>query len=153
MDLACSHPYHHQKVQVMQPQDFASRAHFCRWFLHRCVKEPNFPWGSFSLTKRSSPGKLFPIHATVMCRLMKTRIVRSPWISGTIQSEHLGMFLDGCVIGQTFLHQISRVPRTCDSLKAYCMGFWKMCHCMSVKTCAFSTMAHHLIFNLRSEII
>ena len=38
------------------------------------------------------------------------------------------------MIHRTFFHQISREPRTCDSLKAYCMGSWKMCHCMCVKT-------------------
>ena len=36
------HPYHLQKVEALQPQDFASRAHICRWFLHRCVEEPDF---------------------------------------------------------------------------------------------------------------
>ena len=33
------------------------------------------------------------------------------------------------------------------------MGSRKMCHSMCVKTFGFSTMAHHLIFHLRSEII
>ena len=55
---------------------------------------------------------------------------------------HLAEF----VIRRTFFHQISRVPSTCDSLKAYCMGSRKMCHCMFVRTCDFSTMAHHLIY-------
>ena len=27
----------------MQPQEFSSQAHFSRWFLHRCVEEPDFP--------------------------------------------------------------------------------------------------------------
>ena len=38
------HPYHPQKVHTMQPQDFASRSLFCRWFLHLYVEEPDFPW-------------------------------------------------------------------------------------------------------------
>ena len=33
---------------------------------------------SFSLMKPSSPGKLFSIHARVMCRLMKTHMLRHP---------------------------------------------------------------------------
>ena len=50
------------------------------------------------------------------------------------------------VIHHTFFHQISRVLSTCDSLKVYRMGSWKMHHCMCAKTCDFSTMMHHLIF-------
>ena len=37
------YPYHPQKVQAMQPEDFGPRTNYCRWFLHRCVDEPNFP--------------------------------------------------------------------------------------------------------------
>ena len=56
-------------------------------------------------------------------------------------------------LSHIFFHQILRVSRTYDSLKEYCIGIWKMCHCTYVKTYGFSTMADHLIFHLQSEII
>ena len=37
---------------------------------------------------------------------------------------------------------IRQNSRTCDSLKSYCIGSWKMCYCMCVRTtCGFSTMS------------
>ncbi|PSN50223.1 hypothetical protein C0J52_07798 [Blattella germanica] len=53
------HPYHPQRVQAMQKEDFGPRANFCRWFLHHCVDEPDFHNGSFSLMKPTSPEKKF----------------------------------------------------------------------------------------------
>ena len=37
------HPYHLQKVQVLGPNDFAPSVDFCRWSLHACIEEPDFP--------------------------------------------------------------------------------------------------------------
>ena len=95
------HPCHPQKIQVMQPQDFTSRAHFCKWFMHRCVEEPDLPWRILFTDEISSPGKLFSIHATVICGLIKICMLHTSRVSEMIQSEHLGFFL-----------QISRVPHT-----------------------------------------
>ena len=37
------HPYQHQGVQAMRPEDFVPRVKFCRCFLHRCADELDFP--------------------------------------------------------------------------------------------------------------
>ena len=99
----------------MQPQEFSSQAHFSRWFLHRCVEEPDFHGGSFSLIKPSSPGKLFLIHATVMCGLMKTRMLRAPmgFRNDTVWTFGHGSWMN-VWLGHTFFHQISQVPRPCE---------------------------------------
>ena len=136
----------------MQPQDFASQSHFFRWFSHRCVEEPDFPW---------------QILFTYKAKFTKEAALNScnshVWAEGNPHAVHphefqeqyslniWARFLNGYVIGPYLLPPW--VPHTCDSLKAYCMGSWKTCHCMCVKTYTFSMMAHHLIFHLRSEII
>ena len=73
------HTYHPQKVQVIL---------YSRRILHHpptaaggyCTvvwKSLTSHGGSFSLIKPSSPRKLFSIHTTVMCGLMKTRMFRA----------------------------------------------------------------------------
>jgi hypothetical protein len=37
------HPYHYQRVQALQPPDYAPRLDFCRWFLGQMEAQPDLP--------------------------------------------------------------------------------------------------------------
>ena len=85
------HPYHPQKVHAMQPQDFVSWAHFCRWFLEYCVEEPKFLWKiQFTDEAQFHQGSCYQFTPQSSVSWLKPACCTSPWVSGTIQSEHLG---------------------------------------------------------------
>ena len=106
-------------------KDFASWGHFCRWFLHSCVEEPNFPWQI-----------LFTDEAKFTREVVLNSFNSHVWANenphtacshGFQEWYSLNIwawFLDGCVTGPYLVPPISWVPHTCDSLKAYCMGSW-----------------------------
>lgn len=38
------HPFHKQKVQGLNPEDYQPRSNFCEWYLQRCQQEEVFPF-------------------------------------------------------------------------------------------------------------
>jgi hypothetical protein len=36
------HPYHVQRLQTLQPNDYIRRQEFCEWVLQKCVDQPDF---------------------------------------------------------------------------------------------------------------
>jgi hypothetical protein len=36
------HPYHVQRVQALQPNDYIRRQEFCEWLIQKCVNPPHF---------------------------------------------------------------------------------------------------------------
>lgn len=37
------HPYHKQKVQTLNPNDYPHRVNYCQWYLQKCQEDPDFP--------------------------------------------------------------------------------------------------------------
>jgi hypothetical protein len=35
------HPYHVQRVQALQPNDYIRRKEFCEWAIQKCVDQPD----------------------------------------------------------------------------------------------------------------
>lgn len=145
------HPYHPQKVQAMQSQVFASQAHFCRWFLHHCVEEPDFQGRSFSLMKPRSPGKLFSIHATSHIWAEENLHAAQP--HGFQERYSLNIwagFLDGCLIGPYLLPLNLTGATYLRFLEGVLHGLLED---VPLHLRGFNTMVYHLIFHLPSEII
>jgi hypothetical protein len=54
------HPYHLQKVQEKEPNDFAPHVKFCRWLLGQTVQVPHFlPFIFFSAECTLTKGAIF----------------------------------------------------------------------------------------------
>ena len=65
-----------------------------------------------------------------------------PWLSAMLQFQHGGRLSGWMCYWASFFHLISPVMRTWIFLNTYCMGSWKICHFMCIRTCGFSTMVH-----------
>ena len=131
----------------MHPEKFVPQVNFCRWFLQRhCVDEPVFPW-RILFTYEAKPTREDVInfhnshfwddenpHAT--CPHDFQQHYGSTW--------GMGFWMD-VLLSHNIFHLISPMMHAWNSLNTYCMGSWKMCYCMCIKTNDFSTMVHHLI--------
>ena len=139
----------------MCPEDFVPQVYFCGWLLHVCVDEPDFPrqilfTDAAKFTKEGvinfcnshiwadeNPCAMHP-HGFQQCRFLNM------WEQG---------FWMDVLLGHTFFHLISLVMHAWISWNMYCMGSWKMCHCMCNKTCDISMMVHHFILLVWFEVI
>lgn len=67
------HPYHLQRVQSLQPEDYPGRVEFAHWYLDKCNQNPAFP--SFSRMKTFSVVKGSSINTMFMCGATTTHEV------------------------------------------------------------------------------
>ena len=120
------------------------------WELVMGTKTITFCIGTHDRTRTVSPLK--PKHAMFGPMKIRVQCVPMDFSNAPVSIRGQGFWLD-VFLGHTFFNVFSPVMRVWIFLNTYCMDSWKICHCMCVKTCGFSTMAHLLIFLVRLEVI
>lgn len=126
-------PYKHQRVQTLEDGDADRRLQFCRWFIDKCIEDPNFSrkilWSdeaNFSnrgmrntkndhywatenplLVQQLNPQRRFSVN--VWCGLIGSKILGPYFYHGSLTGERYAQFLEPLL--QEFLDDLDLESR------------------------------------------